>query len=94
MAHSDTQRDGSGAFDKDRERASEAGRKGGEHGGQRQQSKPPGAHRQMGGGTFAQNPERPTEASREGGRTVPDGHRSVSQDRDLASDAVRKSGQR
>lgn len=94
MANPDDKRGNPGNFADDRERASEAGRKGGEHGNQRQQSQSPGGQRQMGGGgNFAQNPERAAEAGREGGRSVPDEKRSFSKDHDLASEAGRKGGQ-
>lgn len=92
MANSDNQRGGSGNFAQDRDRASDAGRKGGEHGGQRQQSQTSGGQRQMGGGTAAQNPGRASEPGREGGRHTQEEKRSP--DRDHASDAGSKGGQR
>lgn len=94
MANSDQNRDNSGNFANDRDRASEAGRKGGESSGKHQQSQSSGGERQMGGGgNFAQNPERASEAGRKGGQNAPDEKRSFSQDQDLASDAGRKGGQ-
>jgi len=56
------------SFSKDRELASEAGRKGGEHshGGHQQQGG--GRAQQGGGGNFAQDRERAAEAGRKGGQ--------------------------
>lgn len=102
-----TNRQQGGNFENDRERASEAGRKGGEQsaqnrqqGGQggdnRQQSQqdPNNRGQQGGSGNFAQDRERASEAGRKGGQSVPDEKRSFSQDPDLASEAGRKGGQR
>ncbi|GGE32734.1 hypothetical protein GCM10007276_07520 [Agaricicola taiwanensis] len=57
-----------GNFANDREKASEAGRKGGQqsHGQQSQQSG--SDNRQQGGGNFAQDRERASEAGRKGGQ--------------------------
>ncbi len=95
------QRGGSGNFASDPQRASEAGRKGGQHNAQQggpsqggQQSQTGADQGQQGGGNFSQNPERAAEAGRKGGQNVPDEKRSFSQDPDLASDAGRKGGQR
>ncbi len=67
----DTKRGGAGNFANDRERASEAGRKGGEHSHQQSQS---GGHQgQQGGshdtkpGNFANDREKASEAGRKGG---------------------------
>lgn len=85
------QQGGSGNFANDREKASEAGRKGGQSTQQHSQSS--GNMGQQGGsGNFAQNPERAAEAGRKGGQSVPDEKRSFSQDH-LASEAGRKGGQ-
>ncbi|WP_398471746.1 general stress protein [Tardiphaga sp.] len=66
----DNERGGSGNFANDPQRASEAGKKGGEHshGGQQSQS---GGNKgqQGGGGNFAQNPDRASEAGRKGGQS-------------------------
>lgn len=87
------QQGGTGNFANDRERASEAGRKGAEERQQHQQD--PGSGQQQGGsGTFANDRERAAEAGRKGGQSVPDEKRSFSQDHDLASEAGRKGGQR
>ncbi|WP_445328715.1 general stress protein [Xanthobacter wiegelii] len=102
------QQGGSGNFENDRERASEAGRKGGEQSAQNRQQggQPGGDNRQQtqqdagnrgqhgGSGNFAQDRERASEAGRKGGQSVPDEKRSFSQDQDLASEAGRKGGQR
>ncbi|UGV24707.1 stress-induced protein [Rhodopseudomonas boonkerdii] len=61
-----TERGGSGNFANDRERASEAGHKGGEH--SHQQSQSGSSKGQQGGGNFAQNPDRASEAGRKGGQ--------------------------
>lgn len=67
-------RGGSGNFAEDRERASEAGRKGGEHSHGGQQSQSGTDNRQQGGGqrggsgNFAQDRERAAEAGRKGGQ--------------------------
>ncbi len=64
------QQGGSGNFSQDRERASDAGKKGGEHshGGQQHQSGSE-EHKQHGGsGNFADDPERASEAGRKGGQ--------------------------
>ncbi len=65
------QRGGSGNFANDRERASEAGKKGGEHshGGQQQQGS--GRQGQQGGnsGNFANDREKASEAGRKGDKT-------------------------
>lgn len=94
MANSEQHRGGPGNFAEDRERASEAGRKGGQSTGQRQHEQAGGSGGQMGGGNFSQNPERASEAGRKGGQSVPDEKRSFSKDRDLASEAGRKGGER
>jgi general stress protein YciG len=61
-------RGGSGNFANDRERASEAGRKGGHmsHGGQQSQG---GAKSGQMGGNFAQDKEKASEAGRKGGQS-------------------------
>lgn len=63
-----TERDGSGNFANDPQRASEAGKKGGErsHSGQQSQGTEKGG--QQGGGNFADNPDRASEAGRKGGQ--------------------------
>lgn len=67
------QRGGSGNFVNDPQRASEAGKKGGEH--SHQQSQSGGSHGQQGGqhrggsGNFADDPERAREAGRKGGQS-------------------------
>jgi general stress protein YciG len=71
-------RGGSGNFAEDRERAREAGRKGGEHShGSQQHSQSGGDDRQQGGehggqrggsGNFANDPQRASEAGRKGGQ--------------------------
>lgn len=69
-------RGGSGNFAEDRERAREAGKKGGEHshGGQQQHSQSGGSDRQQGGehrggsGNFAEDRERAREAGKKGGQ--------------------------
>jgi uncharacterized protein len=69
------QRGGSGNFAEDRERASEAGRKGGEHshsGGN--QGK--GGQGRGGSGNFADDRERASEAGRKGGEHSHSGGRS------------------
>ncbi len=73
MADNKQHRGGSGNFAEDRERASEAGRKGGEHShGSHQQNQGGGDHRQQGGadnpGNFANDRERASEAGRKGGQ--------------------------
>lgn len=66
---SNEHRGGSGNFANDRERASEAGRKGGEHSHQKQQSQGGSDNRQQGGsGNFANDRERASEAGRKGGQ--------------------------
>jgi uncharacterized protein len=72
------QRRGSGNFANDPQRASEAGKKGGEnsHGGQQSQS---GSSEQQGGserggsGNFANDPQRASEAGKKGGEHSHDG---------------------
>jgi len=77
MANPNEHRGGSGNFAEDRQRASEAGRKGGEH--SRQQSQSGGDHRQQGdpqrdqqhrggSGNFAEDRERARDAGRKGGQ--------------------------
>lgn len=61
------QRGGSGNFANDPERASEAGKKGGEHSRQGQHSQSGGSSGQQ-GGNFADNPEKAREAGRKGGQ--------------------------
>jgi uncharacterized protein len=65
------QRGGSGNFANDRERASEAGKKGGKqsHGGQQQQGS--GSEGQQSGnpGSFANDREKASEAGRKGGQS-------------------------
>lgn len=66
-------RGGSGNFAEDRERAREAGRKGGEHGhgGQKQHSQSAGEQRQHGdprSGSGANDPQRAPDAGRKGGQ--------------------------
>ncbi len=67
------QRGGSGNFANDPQRASEAGKKGGEH--SHQQSQSGGSDSQQGGqhsggsGNFADDPERAREAGRKGGQS-------------------------
>lgn len=68
-------RGGSGNFAEDRERAREAGKKGGEHShGSQQHSQSGGSERQQGGerrggsGNFANDPQRASEAGRKGGQ--------------------------
>jgi general stress protein YciG len=60
-------RGGSGNFANDPQRASDAGKKGGQHshGSQQQQS---GNPQQQGGGNFADDPQRASEAGRKGGQ--------------------------
>jgi len=62
-------RGGSGNFADDRERAAEAGRKGGEHShGQGQMSSgQPASDRDNRGSNFRDNPEKASEAGRKGG---------------------------
>jgi len=64
-------RGGSGNFAEDREKASEAGRKGGEHsGGSRSASAGGGQSEHRGGsGNFAEDRERASEAGRKGGQS-------------------------
>jgi general stress protein YciG len=81
--HGGSQRGGSGNFANDSEKASEAGKKGGEHshGGGSQQSgshsggssQPGGSQREAGGsrgasGNFAKDPEKASEAGKKGGQ--------------------------
>ncbi len=66
----DNERGGSGNFANDPQRASEAGKKGGEHSHAAQQSQSGGSKGQQGGGgNFAQNPDRASEAGRKGGQS-------------------------
>ncbi len=63
------QRGGSGNFANDPQRASEAGKKGGEHSQSGQQSQTGGSSKQQGGsGNFANDPQRASEAGRKGGQ--------------------------
>lgn len=63
------QRGGSGNFAKDPQRASEAGKKGGEHSHSGQQSQSGGSPGQQGGsGNFANDPQRTSDAGRKGGQ--------------------------
>ncbi len=63
------QRGGSGNFANDPQRASEAGKKGGEHSHGGQQSQTGGSSKQQGGsGNFANDPQRASEAGRKGGQ--------------------------
>jgi len=70
---SGSQRGGSGNFAQDRERASEAGRKGGERGhgqasGHQPASSQPGASQQRGGGSnFAEDRDKASKAGKKGG---------------------------
>ena len=74
MANQNEQRGGSGNFAKDHERASEAGRKGGEHSHQQNQSggdtRQQGDHKKQSGGpgNFADDRERASEAGKKGGQ--------------------------
>ena len=74
MANQNEHRGGSGNFAEDRERAREAGRKGGEHSHQPQHSQSGGDNRQQGGserggsGNFKNDPDRAREAGRKGGQ--------------------------
>ncbi|MBS7538398.1 con-10 family general stress protein [Ancylobacter lacus] len=73
MADNTQHRGGSGNVAEDRERASEAGRKGGQHAhGSHQQNQAGGDHRQQGGsgnpGNAANDPERVSEAGRKSGQ--------------------------
>jgi general stress protein YciG len=61
-------RGGSGNFANDPERASEAGKKGGESRTQHQQSAGSQHQQQGGGGNFANDPKRASEAGRKGGQ--------------------------
>ena len=61
------QRGGSGNFSEDRERASEAGKKGAEQ-RQSQSGASQGEHERGGKGNFAENPERASEAGKKGGQ--------------------------
>jgi uncharacterized protein len=66
-----TQEGGKGNFANDPKRASEAGKKGGEHsngGGQREQGSHAGRS-QQGGDNFAGDPKKPSEAGRKGGQS-------------------------
>jgi uncharacterized protein len=74
MANESNQRGGSGNFANDPEKASEAGRKGGQHShqgsGQSDKSQHGGSgseHRRGGSGNFANDPEKASEAGRKGG---------------------------
>ena len=61
-------RGGSGNFADDRERAAEAGRKGGEHShGQGQKTGQPASGQDNRGSNFRDNPEKASEAGRKGG---------------------------
>lgn len=62
-------RGGKGNFSEDREKASQAGKKGGEHshGGQHEQSSHTG-DKQQGAGNFADDPKRASEAGKKGGQ--------------------------
>ena len=63
------QRGGSGNFANDPQRASDAGKKGGEHSHGGQQSQSSGSKGQQGGsGNFADDPKRASEAGRKGGQ--------------------------
>lgn len=66
------QRGGSGNFENDPQRASEAGKKGGEHSRGSQQQQGGGSQGQQGGGNpgnFANDRERASEAGRKGGQS-------------------------
>ena len=63
------QRGGSGNFANDPQRASDAGKKGGEHSHGGQQSQSSGSKGQQGGsGNFADDPKRASAAGRKGGQ--------------------------
>jgi general stress protein YciG len=85
MSMANEQRGGSGNFANDPERASEAGKKGGEHshGGQQQQGVGAGGQQKQSGGSGGQ----------QGGGGQSDNPGNFANDREKASEAGRKGGQ-